>query len=68
MDNKNLVPFMTTKELSERQIRLSEVLSQFNIHIEYVPGKEGGKPDVLTRSAGDFPKKEMNISCRNKGY
>ena len=54
-DHKNLVPFMTTKELNGRQIRWSEELSKFNIKIEYRPGKEGGKPDALTRRSHDLP-------------
>jgi len=30
-------------------------LSQYNFKIEYRPGKEGGKPDALTRREGDLP-------------
>jgi len=48
-DHKNLVTFMTTKELNERQARWMQELSQYNFKIEYRPGKEGGKPDALTR-------------------
>ena len=51
-DHKNLVNFMKTKELSERQARWKILLSQYNFRIEYRPGKEGGKPDALTRRAG----------------
>jgi len=29
-------------------------LSQYNFKIEYLPGKEGGKPDALTRKEGDL--------------
>src|SRR5437868_5269981 len=54
-DHKNLVHFMTTKELNERQIRWSETLSQYDIKLEYRPGKEGGKPDALTRRSMDRP-------------
>ena len=54
-DHKNLVTFMKTKELSERQARWKILLSQYNFRIEYRPGKEGGKPDALTRRAGDLP-------------
>ena len=46
---------MKTKELSERQVRWKILLSQYNFRIEYRPGKEGGKPDALTRRAGDLP-------------
>jgi len=47
---------MTTKELVGRQIRWMEILSQYYIKIEYRQGKEGGKPDALTRREGDLPK------------
>src|SRR5437868_1856585 len=52
-DHKNLVPFMTTKKLNERQIRWSKTLSQYDIKLEYRPGKEGGKPDALTQRSMD---------------
>ena len=52
-DHQNLVPFMTTKKLVRRQIRWMEILSQYCIKIEYRPGKEGGKPEALTRREGD---------------
>jgi len=54
-DQENLVTFMTTKELNERQARRMQELSQYNFKIEYRPGKEGGKPDALTRREGDLP-------------
>ena len=54
-DHKNLVSFMTTKELSERQARWMQELSQYNFKIEYRPGKEGRKPDTLTRREGNLP-------------
>jgi len=54
-DDKNLVTFMTTKELNERQAQWMQELSQYNFKIEYRPGKEGGKPDALTRREGDLP-------------
>jgi len=54
-DHMNLVTFMTTKELNERQARWMQELSQYNFKIEYQSGKEGGKPDTLTRRGGDIP-------------
>ena len=55
MDHKNLVPFMTKKRLNERQVRWKQFLSQFDFKIVYQPGKEGGKPDPLTRGLGYLP-------------
>jgi len=46
---------MSTKELRVRQARWMQELSQYNFKIEYRQGKEVGKPDALTRRAGDLP-------------
>jgi len=54
-DHQNMIRFTTTKELTGRQIRWSEVLSGFDFKIEYRPGREGGKPDTLTRRKADMP-------------
>ena len=54
-DHKNLEYFMTTKVLNRRQARWSEFLSRFNFVISYKPGKQGGKPDSLTRRSEDLP-------------
>lgn len=54
-DHKNLEWFMTTKTLNRRQARWAEFLSEFNFKITYRPGKQGTKPDSLTRRPGDIP-------------
>jgi len=54
-DHKNLIRFTTTKELTDRQIRWSEVLTGFDFKIEFRPGKERGKLDALTRRKADMP-------------
>jgi len=66
-DHKNLVTFMTTKELNERQARWMQELSQYNFKTEYRPGKEGGKPDALTRREGDLPAAGDKRLTRNVG-
>jgi hypothetical protein len=55
-DHKNLEYFMTTKQLNRRQARWAEFLSEFNFKIMYRPGKQGEKPDMLTRRSQDLPK------------
>ena len=55
-DHQNLEHFMTTKQLNCRQARWAEFLSEFDFKITYRPGKEGEKPDTLTRLAQDRPK------------
>jgi hypothetical protein len=54
-DRKNLEYFMTTKQLNRRQVRWAEYLSRFNFVITYRSGKQGGKPNALTRRSGDLP-------------
>ena len=44
---------MTTKQLNRRQARSAEFLSKFNLKITYRPGKQGEKPDTLTRRSQD---------------
>lgn len=55
-DHRNLEYFMTTKQLTRRQARWAEFLSEFNFKIMYRPGKQGQKPDSLTRRSQDLPK------------
>ena len=59
-DHKALEYFKTTKQLSRRQARWAEKLSEYNFVITYRPGAKNGKADILTRrdttilrSAGD---------------
>jgi hypothetical protein len=54
-DHKNLEYFTTTKLLNRRQARWAEFLSRFNFQITYRPGKQGAKPDALTRRSEDLP-------------
>ncbi|EFQ87715.1 hypothetical protein PTT_16661, partial [Pyrenophora teres f. teres 0-1] len=54
-DHKNLEYFTTTKVLSQRQVRWSEFLSQFNFQIIYRPGARAIRPDALSRKPGDRP-------------
>lgn len=54
-DHKNLEYFMSTKQLTRRQARWAEFLSEFNFKITYRPGKQGEKPDILTRRSQDLP-------------
>ena len=59
-DHKNLEYFMTTKQLNRRQARWAEFLSEFNFRITYRPGKQGTKPDSLTRRSGDLPENDTD--------
>ena len=56
-DHKNLEYFTSTKALSQRQVRWSEFVSQFNFRIIYRPGSKAVRPDALSRKPGDRPAK-----------
>ncbi|SJL04332.1 uncharacterized protein ARMOST_07698 [Armillaria ostoyae] len=55
-DHKNVEYFSTTKILTQRQVRWSEYLSQFNLVICFHLGRLGGKLDALTRRWDVYPK------------
>ncbi len=48
-DHKNLQYFTTTKDLSRRQCRWSELLRQYKFDIIYTPSEDNGRADVLSR-------------------
>lgn len=58
-DHKNLEYFTTTRNLSRRQVRWSEVLSDFHFTIKYRPGAQNAAADALSRrnkpEGGDNP-------------
>ncbi|KAG5729761.1 hypothetical protein E4T56_gene910 [Termitomyces sp. T112] len=56
-NHNNLQYSTTTKQLSHRQARWSETLSEYNFTIHYHPGQLGAKPDALTRRPNVYPKK-----------
>jgi hypothetical protein len=67
-DHRNLQSFMSTKQLNPRQARWAEFLSQFHFRITYRPGKQGEKPDALTRRPQDWPTDtdDPRIASRNR--
>lgn len=59
-DHKNLTFPRKPEMLSQRQIRWNLFLTRFDFEIKYRPGKEGGKPDTLSRRA-DYEKEENQL-------
>ena len=53
-DHKNLKYFIINKELTRRQARWAEKLSEYNFKIMYQSGIKNAKVDVFTRKADDF--------------
>lgn len=67
-DHKNLEYFTTTRNLSRRQVRWSEILADYNFVIHYRPGKQNGAADALSRrdrpfreGGEDFSKTAMTL-------
>lgn len=54
-DHKNLQYFMSSRKLTERQVRWSQILSQYNFRIDYRSGKQAVRPDALSRRGQDIP-------------
>jgi hypothetical protein len=54
-DHKNLEYFMTARQLTERQMRWSLILSRYNFTISYIPGKDNERADALSRREQDMP-------------
>lgn len=68
-DHKNLEAFMTTKELSGRQLRWSIFLSQFDFTIVFQAGLQNGRCDALSRREelatnllDQFPSSAQNLA------
>lgn len=54
-DHHALEYFMTSKQLNRRQARWAEFLAEFDFLISYRPGKQGEKPDALSRRDDVYP-------------
>lgn len=65
-DHKNLQYFMSSKKLSERQVRWSYVLTQFNFHLKFRAGKNSASPDALSRREQDMPKYEDDDRLKSR--
>jgi len=69
-DHKNLQHFMTARKLSERQVRWSQVLSQFNFQLRFRAGKKSLRPGcalsttnkICRRGEEDEEIKESNLA------
>ena len=48
-DHRNLEYFSTTRNLSRRQVRWAEILSDYNFVIKYRPGSQNAAADALSR-------------------
>src|SRR6266436_759950 len=67
-DHKNLEYFTSSKKLSRCQARWAEFLGQFNMKVQFRPGRLGSKLDVLTHrwdvyTEGDNPEPTATNVC-----
>ena len=51
MDYKNLIGFLITKELNQKQIRQAEILIEYYFEIQYTKGTDNTRADTLSRKA-----------------
>ena len=49
IDYKNLIKFLTTKELNRRQVRWVKILVKYYFKIKYIKGINNAKVDILSR-------------------
>jgi len=50
-DYKNLIGFLITKELNQRQVRWAEMLTEYHFEIQYTKGTDNTRADALSRKA-----------------
>jgi Reverse transcriptase (RNA-dependent DNA polymerase)/RNase H-like domain found in reverse transcriptase/Integrase zinc binding domain/Chromo (CHRromatin Organisation MOdifier) domain/Integrase core domain len=66
-DHRNLLWFTETKLYNRRQARWAEKLSRFDFVIVFRPGKQGGKPDALSRRP-DYMSQEEDRDVRTMAF
>src|SRR6266536_3361180 len=68
-DHKALEYFMTTKQLTGRQARWAEALSEYHFIIMYRSGKENAKADALTRRDDEVElQDELKTEYRTRAF
>ena len=65
-DHKGLMYFAEGRDLSRRQARYLDILSEFNIKIVFRLGPQNGKADALTRLPGLKPSGLYNDRTRHQ--
>ena len=50
-DYKNLIRFLTIKELNYRQVRWAEILIEYYFKIKYIKGIDNVRADTLSKKA-----------------
>ena len=50
-DYKNLIGFLTTKELNYRQVKWAEMLVKYYFKIKYIKGTDNARVDTFSKKA-----------------
>jgi len=50
-DYKNLIGFLITKELNQKQVRWAEMLIKYHFEIQHTKGTDNARADALSRKA-----------------
>ena len=50
-DYKNLIGFLITKELNQRQVRQAEILAKYYFKIKYIKDTDNIRTDILSNKA-----------------
>ena len=58
-NHKNLLQFITTKQLNQRQVRWSKLLEQYKFKIQYTSKKENDKANALSRRTNYMKTKKV---------
>lgn len=67
-EHKNLNYFMTTQKLTERHVRWSQPLSQFNFTLFFRAGKKGARPDALSHRGQDMPESPNDPRLKKREF
>ena len=59
IDYKNLLQFITTKQLNWRQVKWSKFLKQYKFKIQYISKKKNDKANALSRRANHMKTKKV---------
>ena len=51
IDYKNLIEFLITKELNQKQVRQAEILIEYYFKIQHTKGTDNARADALSRKA-----------------
>jgi hypothetical protein len=57
---------MTTRKLSEKQVRWSLIFSQFRFQLKFRAGKKAQRPDALSRREQDMPGGKEDERFKNR--